>query len=313
MMQSHNESVGMSMFVDRRALIQFCVLLFAAIICMVGAKIVAESLVTLAIFLFVLGVVLAWVAIVREVNAAALHMPGPVRRFIHWIHAQTLEIVALVMLVFLRLATLWRKNQAALPQVQSRPILLVHGYLNAGFVWDFHKNQLIKNGFGPIYTINLGHPFRSIRTYAQKVKEKVDQIARETGQSEITLIGHSMGGLVSYYYAAKLARAYTVPQVITIASPLQGTRVARIGLGRCAREMQIDSELLQDLKSAVECCTDVKFYNIATKTDQLIVPYTSSFFNSSPAHQFLIDDIGHASLLFSERVSNQICRWLKDA
>ena len=121
-----------------------------------------------------------------------------------------------------------------------------------------------------------------------------------------------MGGLVSYYYASRLAGAYTVPQVITIASPLQGTHMAKIGLGQCAREMEIGSELLQELNESMKCCTDVRFYNIATKTDELVVPHSSSIFMSDPHRQFFIHDVGHASLLLSQRVTDQIGKWLQE-
>ena len=116
---------------------------------------------------------------------------------------------------------------------------------------------------------------------------------------------------MSYYYAAKLAQAYSVPQVITIGSPLHGTRVAKIGLGQCAREMEIGSELLKELHEAIEWCNDVQFYNIVSTTDELVIPYSSAMFKSDPLHQFYIEDIGHASMLFSKRVCNQLCAWMK--
>jgi triacylglycerol lipase len=207
---------------------------------------------------------------------------------------------------------MWRKNQPTAQHLPSRPILLVHGYLNSGFVWDFHKNRLARAGIGPIYTIDLGYPFHSIRTYAEKVRDKAQQIAKETGRNDLTLIGHSMGGLVSYYYATHMAQG-SVSEVITIASPLRGTHVAKIGLGQCAREMQIGSEFIQELQNAAAHSPHIRFYNIATQTDELVVPYTSSIFQSEPHRQFFIEDVGHASLLFSERVSDQLCKWLKDA
>lgn len=301
----------MSLFVDRRELKQFCVLLFSSVIFAIIARLTAESRMPLAIGSFIVAILLAWVAVIREINASAIYFPVAIKKAVHWIHAQTLELIAFALLIFLRLATVLRKNQPAAPLANSRPILLVHGYLNSGFVWDFHKNHLVREGFGPIYTIDLGNPFLSIRTYAKKVQEMAKKIAEETGQNDLTLIGHSMGGLVSYYYAAKLARAYSVPQVITIGSPLHGTQIAKIGLGMCAKEMQIGSNLIQEIHEAVESCPDVRFYNIATKTDELVVPYTSSIFKSDPLSQFVVDDVGHASLLFSQRVSDQLCRWLR--
>ncbi len=225
---------------------------------------------------------------------------------IRWIYAQTIELFALLMVVVLCCAQLVSRRQMKPIGGKGRPILLVHGYLNAGAVWIFHRRFLAKRGLGPIYTIDLGSPLHSIRSYAQRVHEKAQEIARETGRADLTLIGHSMGGLVSYYYALKLAARGSVHQVITIASPLQGTHAAKIGLGRCAREMEIGSDLIQEIGRAVEGRRDTTFYNIATRTDELVIPYSSSFLHSTPDHQRLFDDLGHASLLFSKRVSEQM-------
>lgn len=84
---------------------------------------------------------------------------------------------------------------------------------------------------GPIYTIDLGSPFLSIEEYAEKVKEKAKQIAHETGHTKLALIGHSMGGLVSAYYAIHLAPEGSIRSVITLGSPMQGTKVAFFGVG----------------------------------------------------------------------------------
>jgi hypothetical protein len=302
----------MKLFVDQRSLVHYCVLLFGSLFFSLAARMASEKFYPLAFFSFVLAVLFAWISVVREVNEAAIYMPDSMRRPVHWIYAETFEIFALIVLGFLRVTSPFRKSQSISCAFNTRPILLVHGYLNAGHVWDFHKKILAKNGFGPIYTIDLGHPFQSIRSYALKVQEKARQIAKETGSSDLNIIGHSMGGLVSYYYVAKLAQAYSVPQLITIGSPLQGTRIAKIGFGQCAHDMRPDSELIKEMHVAIESCNDVKFYNIATRTDVLVVPYTSAFFKSESQHQLCFDDIGHTSLLFSKRVSNQLCAWLKN-
>jgi triacylglycerol lipase len=303
----------MRLFVDRCALNQYCALFFGSLLCSIMARILPDRSYFLAFVFFVMAAILAWVAVVREANASAVYLPDFLRRLIRWIHAQTLELFALIGLVFLYVLSLFRKKKQVSIAINRRPILMVHGYLNAGFVWDFHKNYLSKNGIGPIYSIDLGHPFQSIRSYALKIQEKAKQIAQETGSSELTLIGHSMGGVVSYYYAAKLAQAYSIPQVITIGSPLLGTRVAKIGFGQCAREMQIGSGLLKEMHDAIEWCNDVKFYNIASRTDELVIPYTSALFKSDLQRQLCFDDMGHASMLFSKRVSEQLCTWIKNS
>jgi len=301
----------MRFYVDRCVFSQCCLLLIGASFCSIAARLISEPLDSLAYCFFIAAILLIWIAIVLGLNALTNGMPMFFRQLIHWFYAQTLELFVLAMLVLLGVASFFRKSHPVMSFGKNQPILLVHGYLNAGFVWGYHKKYLSKNGFGPIYTIDLGHPFQSIRTYALKVQQKARQIAQENGTSELSLIGHSMGGLVSYYYTAKLAPAHSVSQVITIGSPLQGTRVAKIGLGQCTREMEINSNFLKELHESIELCSHVQFYNIASTTDELVIPYSSAILKSDSNHQFYLDDIGHASMLFSKRVSDQLCSWLR--
>lgn len=225
-------------------------------------------------------------------------------RAIHWMHAMTFEPFALLGAALLRIVPLSKTIQGP-----GRPILLVHGYGNHGCVWFLQKKELEAKGLGPIYAINLGHPFKSIRYYAEKVKAKADLIAQETGRNDLILIGHSMGGLVSAWYATKLAEKNKVTDVITIASPLAGTPMARLALGINAREMEPNSSFVQELKLAMNENKTVRFHHIATRSDQLVIPGLSAALPDN--NHYILDDLGHASLLYSKRVSNKLFEWLE--
>jgi pimeloyl-ACP methyl ester carboxylesterase len=254
-----------------------------------------------------------------------------------WVFALVTEFLSFLLLLFLYLNSCFsskivknlfsrffkynQKNQLLSPagfssqwtEKQKIPILLVHGYLNAGFVWQFQKKRLERDfGHLPIYLIDLGHPFQSIHDYALKIRDRAAAITRETGADRLTLVGHSMGGLVCYYYAVHLAPPLSVQKVISIASPLQGTYAAWLGVGQSAHDMRTGSPLLRNLAFAAANRRDIEFYNIATKTDELIIPYTSSFLHTEPSHRLCLDGIGHASLLFSRRVSRQLGQWIYD-
>src|SRR5260221_11174004 len=92
------------------------------------------------------------------------------------------------------------------PPLDSKtPILLVHGYRQNQMDWIWFRAQLKNQQVGPVYSINLSPPTASIADLAQLIQKKVKSIQEETQQSQIILIGHSMGGLVSSYYAEFLA------------------------------------------------------------------------------------------------------------
>lgn len=247
----------------------------------------------------------AWMGGVQIINAAAPSFPRPVGRCIHWVHAMTFEAFAFLGVVLLRC---FPSRQKFIPGRGGKPILLVHGYVNHGSAWNFLMRHLKAVGLGPLYTINLGYPFRSIRLYAEQVKQRADQILDETKAPSLILIGHSMGGLISAWYATKLDSSHRVSHLITIASPFQGTPMARVGLGSNAREMEPNSPLLEELKAAMILNPRIRFHHIATKSDQLVIPGDSAILPEHP--HFVMEDIGHASLLYSKRVAHQISKWL---
>lgn len=220
-----------------------------------------------------------------------------------WTYVMAFELLALLGAALLRFFPSGQTLSG-----NGQPILLVHGYINHSSVWILQKKWLKTLGLGPIYTINLGHPFLSIYEYAERVKIKAEAIARETGRNDLILIGHSMGGLVSSWYATQLAPPNTVTDVITIGSPLLGTPMARLAPGQNGREMEPNSPFIQQLQSAIAKEKQIRFYHIATECDQMVIPGISAVITSHP--HLIFDDIGHASLLYSKRVAEQIHRWV---
>jgi triacylglycerol lipase len=229
---------------------------------------------------------------------------------IFWVRAQFVELFFFLNLLVLRVISLFVRERPVGTHLNQRPVLLVHGYFNAAFVWAFFKRALVRKGFGPIYALSLGSPFHSISCFAQRVQKKAHQIAQETGRSDLTLVGHSMGGLVSLYYAMHHAPKDSVKQIITLGSPLKGTKLAKIALGKCAREMEIGSPLLQKLQAIEQQCSSVSIYNLGTATDQIVIPYHSCFLVTDPTRTRLFHNLGHVSLLFSPRVVDQVSAWI---
>ncbi len=254
------------------------------------------------------GWIFLGLAILKIVNGLANRSYGLVSRIIHWVHAMVFEAFYLPMIFLLSpIGYLWKPRVSG---GDKRPILLVHGYTNNSVVWLYYRWKLPRLGFGPVYTVNLKGPFRSISEYAKQIGEVADLIERETGYSELTLIGHSMGGVISFLYATKIASPGKVTDLITIGSPLKGTLVARFGIGSNARELQRDSKLLEEIREDISSCKEMRVYHVATKTDELVIPYTSEIIKGSSERRLVVNDVGHVSLLFSPRVLQKVVSWI---
>lgn len=125
-------------------------------------------------------------------------------------------------------------------------ILFVHGFLGNSGHWLYHKKYLQSNQQGHeisknMFTVDLGTPFHSIEEYAAVVSKRIQEIKQATGRSDVILVSHSMGGLVSDAYQELFAKRDDVKIVdkITIGTPLSGTWTALLAalFSKAARQM----------------------------------------------------------------------------
>jgi triacylglycerol esterase/lipase EstA (alpha/beta hydrolase family) len=180
--------------------------------------------------------------------------------------------------------------------------------------WSAYLKRLKQEGLGPVYTLHLTHPFLSIRDYAEQVKQKAEEIEAKTQRKELALIGHSMGGVVSAFYASKLAPKGAVSHVITLGSPLHGSCLAKFfAVGPNGREMRVGSPLLQELREAIALKEgDIQFYHAGSAADEL-VPASSALLWRNPKRELRVSDLGHASLMTSQKVADWVCACLRSS
>lgn len=192
----------------------------------------------------------------------------------------------------------------------NSPILLVHGYLHNSASWLYFLYHLRNSDVGPVYTINLGSPFHSIEEYAEEVRKKAQKIAHETGRRDLVLVGHSMGGLVSAYYATHLAPDETVVSVMTIGSPLEGTKLARFGIGYCTKQMRYQSNFTRYLRERI-MESQIPFFHIGSQTDLIIRPTSSAFVYGPNSSSYEFQSHGHIFYLYSNTVIDKILEFYR--
>jgi predicted alpha/beta hydrolase family esterase len=216
-----------------------------------------------------------------------------------WIYAMTLEIFALLGVIFSALMILVPSYRKPAGRKGGKPILLAYGYLNHVGVWVLQRRWLAQKGFGPIYTVPLASPFSSIEKHAAKVKEEIEK----RDLKKVTLVGYSMGGLACAYYAT--AHPERVEKVIVISAPFKGTVMALLAPGKNGAEMRPGSEFLRKLISHMKQ-SRVPFYFIESECDEIVQPNAAEVFDIPKGHLLVIRNLGHAGLIFSRRVNQRI-------
>lgn len=131
-----------------------------------------------------------------------------------------------------------RKRHAprGVPGETLAPILLIHGYGQNRYAWHLPRrslsNHMARAGFD-VFNLDLRGHGRSrhlgahrpahITDYVREdVPAAVAEIRRLSGGRPVFLVGHSMGGLISYAAAASLGDA--IAGVATLGSPYHFTR-----------------------------------------------------------------------------------------
>ncbi len=288
-----------------------CIIFASSIGFAAAGAICFAAKVTSAAFFLVTSVALAVLGIVVGVNHIAdRFFSKPLAAGMHAVHAAVLDVLAFTTQIFLYPTFALFDKMITPANADERPVLLVHGYLHNASAWIYAMLRLRKAGFRSIYTINLYPPLRSIDSYADMVKARAKEIQAETGRDDLILVGHSMGGLA----ASKAGMDVSATHIVTLGSPLKGTKAAYLGFGENARQMRPNSEFTQKLQEdllAYESSHQTKFYQVASTKDQLVPAESARLLLSEKRKEMVVHDLGHASLLYSPSVMDAVIRELQ--
>lgn len=153
--------------------------------------------------------------------------------------------------------------------------VLVHGFLETGLAFSQMKRCLEKQGVQCfIAKLRPSDGRGGLDKLAEGLKRDID--ATYGPDQTISVIGFSMGGIVSRYYLQKLGGAARCEKFFTISSPHHGTLAAKIYPTKGALQMRPDSEFLKDLAETESNLGDMPVVSYRTPLDLVILPPTSS-------------------------------------
>lgn len=178
-----------------------------------------------------------------------------------------------------------------------RPVLLVHGYMCNRGLWWWLRRRLRVQGIA-VATVDLEPPLAGIDQFAEALHGRIEQLVAETGADRVDIVAHSMGGLAARAYLRRYGTG-RVARLVTLGTPHRGTRLAYLGPGRNAREMQPDSPWLRLLDAAGP--SPVRTACIWSTHDEIVAPQDSG--RLAGAREFVVHGRGHLALAFSPAVA----------
>ena len=162
---------------------------------------------------------------------------------------------------------------AAPAAMAQEPLIFIHGYANGTYNWDTMVSRFRADGYpaAKLYRFGYNSLVYSNRTSASYLSSFVDSVRAANGYTQVSLIGHSNGGLVSRYYRAKLGGATKTRRFISLGTPHAGSTWAYGCVSPVCFEMRPYSLFLTDLAGGQGCDR-----SLWSAVDGLVIPYTSA-------------------------------------
>nr|WP_269799654.1 hypothetical protein [Geodermatophilus chilensis] len=136
---------------------------------------------------------------------------------------------------------------------------------------------------------------------AQTLVRECHDAMERAGTDRISLVGHSLGGVVVRYAVQELGLEPHVRTAATVASPHRGTCAALLGRGTLVASLRPGSPLLEELRRRSRP-SDVRWVSYYSDADLVVRPRSSRL--DEPrlgATNVLVPGAGHLGILRSPR------------
>ena len=227
-----------------------------------------------------------------------------------------------------------------------RPVVLVHGLAaSQGANWGYMSPRIKAAGYC-VFSLTYGRDSRldalplpyspggviRMQESSKQLKALVAKVLQSTGAHKVDIVGHSEGTVMPRWYMEKRGGARFVRRFVALTPLWRGTEIGGTAYLRdvaepfglagpivdtvaqlCASCPQFlrGSDFLNTLNRDGEKIPGVVHTNIATATDELVVPYTSGLMNDGGKNIVLQDvcptDLSeHAAVAFDPVVAQLI-------
>ena len=160
------------------------------------------------------------------------------------------------------------------------PVILVHGTFGDMTVsWNLVSPALKAAGYCVFALDLVRRGMAPIDRSADKLAAFIDEVLLRTGAAQVSLVGHSQGGMLGRYVAKFRGKLGVIDDIVGLAPSSHGTtNPLAPGAGlicpACA-EQAAGSAFMRKLNAAPEAPPPPSYTVISTRHDQVVTPYRS--------------------------------------
>ncbi|MFI8240834.1 esterase/lipase family protein [Streptomyces sp. NPDC085866] len=185
-----------------------------------------------------------------------------------------------------------------LPDRPGPPVVLLHGFIDNRSVFVLLRRNLARNGRQRVESLNYSPLTCDIRTAAELLGRHVEEICERTGNGQVDIVGHSLGGLIARYYVQCLGGDLRVRTLVTLGTPHSGTRAVPLASAHpIVRQMRPGSEVIEELTRPAPGCR-TRFVSFWSDLDSVMDPLETACIDHPDldALNVRVTGIGHLAL-----------------
>ncbi len=183
---------------------------------------------------------------------------------------------------------------------EARPgddvVVLVHGFLATAGVFRPLRARLEREAGARVATFTHA-PCVGIRRIARRLADLIDHVPLGT---RITVVGHSLGGVVARWYVQEMEGHTRVSRTISLASPFRGVNVPQLLVGADLHEQ---SELLRRVRDRAHV-HGVPHTSVVAAADSVVVGVETACLGYGDV--VVVPKRGHNGLLFDHAVAAMV-------
>ncbi|MFG2119101.1 esterase/lipase family protein [Streptomyces sp. NPDC048710] len=185
-----------------------------------------------------------------------------------------------------------------LPDRPGPPVVLLHGFIDNRSVFVLLRRNLARNGRQRVESLNYSPLTCDIRIAAELLGRHVEEICERTGNGQVDIVGHSLGGLIARYYVQCLGGDLRVRTLVTLGTPHSGTRAVPLASAHpIVRQMRPGSEVIEELTRPAPGCR-TRFVSFWSDLDSVMDPLETACIDHPDldALNVRVTGIGHLAL-----------------
>ncbi|AZQ33521.1 alpha/beta fold hydrolase [Streptomyces cyaneochromogenes] len=178
------------------------------------------------------------------------------------------------------------KPDSAHPQ----PVVLVNGTFKTSYENWLTLSPALADAGHCVFSFEYGDlETAPVADSAAELRDFVNAVLGATGAKKADLVGHSQGGMMPRYYVKFLGGATKVDDLVGIVPSNHGTTnplalVAGATVCPSCVDQTAGSDFLQKLNADPEAPVGPDYTAIATRYDEVVLPYTSSFLDGPASY-----------------------------